>query len=56
MGKIKKLDSYPDSFGVNPTTDQWYQAIRNYNGNKISGFRDFYQKVVWERFLIYSGR
>ncbi len=56
--KVNRLThSVPDSgYGVNPTIDQWYKAIRNYNGNKTSGFRDFYQEVVWERFLIYSGR
>lgn len=28
MGKIRNLDSYPDSFGVNPTTNQWWEAIK----------------------------
>ena len=56
--KINRLtQNVPDSgFGVNPTIDQWYQAIKNYNGNKISEFRLFYQEVVWKRFKIYSGR
>ena len=56
--KVNRLtQNVPKSgFGVNPTIDQWYQAIKNYNGNKISEFRLFYQEVVWERFKIYSGR
>lgn len=56
--KVNRLtQSVPKSgFGVNPIIDQWYQAIKNYNGNTKDNFLIFYQGVVWERFKIYSGR